>query len=250
MTCTQIESNDVMERYVLGRLSEEESVAFEAHYFDCPSCLEGLQRMQTLQAELGRGRIGNRNSVSGWRIWALAAAALILASLVVWNLSRPHQGAVIETKAPQKASALELLAKFGPPAYQEPVLRGTTKPSELAFRDAMKIYARGDYAGARAGLEAASRADATAPGPLFYLGICQLAGEQAGDAVATLARVTALGDSPYLEPARFYRAKAFLRMGDAAGAREELVAVAALKGDREAEAKRMLAELASPEGAK
>lgn len=43
MTHEQAVRSQAVERYVLGELSEEQSAAFESHYFDCPSCFEQIK---------------------------------------------------------------------------------------------------------------------------------------------------------------------------------------------------------------
>lgn len=43
MDHTYAEEHDVVELYLADRLSEEERAAFEAHYFDCETCLERLE---------------------------------------------------------------------------------------------------------------------------------------------------------------------------------------------------------------
>ncbi len=43
MDHTYVEENDLVESYLAGRLSERDRDAFEAHYFDCETCLERLE---------------------------------------------------------------------------------------------------------------------------------------------------------------------------------------------------------------
>ena len=43
MDHTYVEENDLVEAYLAGRLSERDRDAFEAHYFDCETCLERLE---------------------------------------------------------------------------------------------------------------------------------------------------------------------------------------------------------------
>ena len=42
MTCVEIERDEIAERYLSGRLGEEASAEFEAHYFDCSRCQPAL----------------------------------------------------------------------------------------------------------------------------------------------------------------------------------------------------------------
>src|SRR5262249_39206177 len=136
----------------------------------------------------------------------------------------------------------ELLARVDPPAYRAPALRSTASDAERAFRDAMKIYARGEYRDAVPALESAAGMG-NAPGPRFYLGICRLVTGDASKAAAELERVIAFGDSPYLEKAQFFLGKARLGQKDSRGAVQALEAAAALHGDYEDQARTLLQQL-------
>ena len=46
-----IASRLIVERYVLGQLSEQETQAFELHYLDCPECIDKVEA----SGELNRG---------------------------------------------------------------------------------------------------------------------------------------------------------------------------------------------------
>lgn len=47
-----IEEQHVAERYVMGKLSPEETERFEEHYFDCPECLERLELAERFDGAL------------------------------------------------------------------------------------------------------------------------------------------------------------------------------------------------------
>jgi hypothetical protein len=49
-----LDREPIAESYVLGRLREEERIAFEAHFVDCPRCLEALETSRS-QAEGWKG---------------------------------------------------------------------------------------------------------------------------------------------------------------------------------------------------
>jgi TolA-binding protein len=106
----------------------------------------------------------------------------------------------------------------------------------------MKLYAQGDYRAALPALQSAAALDAAA-GPHFYLGICELVAGDASGAAAEFERVIALGDSPYLEKAQFFLAKARLRQKDGNGAAKALEAAIALHGDYEDQARALLRRL-------
>lgn len=61
-SCSRIESEDVIERYVTGRLGPEEAEAFERHFFDCDRCWEEVWRatavlsaLEEMEADTGGG---------------------------------------------------------------------------------------------------------------------------------------------------------------------------------------------------
>jgi Putative zinc-finger len=52
MDHTGIDDQQTAERYVLGRLSEEERLRFEEHFLDCPRCLDSIEAVEGLRAAL------------------------------------------------------------------------------------------------------------------------------------------------------------------------------------------------------
>lgn len=52
MTHEEIDSRNVAERYLMGKLSAEESVGFEEHYVDCPRCLDRIEATERFRAAL------------------------------------------------------------------------------------------------------------------------------------------------------------------------------------------------------
>jgi tetratricopeptide (TPR) repeat protein len=139
--------------------------------------------------------------------------------------------------------ALSVLARVEPPLYVPLALRGGRDEAAEAFDAAMRLYAAGDYAGAIPGLRAAADLNPEAPRTLFFLAACLLLTGDTGGAAEGFERAIALGDSPYLEDARFYLAKARLRQGRVTAAREELRQVASLRGRLEQDARRLLGQL-------
>jgi Putative zinc-finger len=86
-----IDTGNIAERYVTGRLPPEEATRFEEHYLDCPSCCARVEAAERLQRGLRRlaeeaavGAPGNSRATSWSRSprLALAAAALIAIALV------------------------------------------------------------------------------------------------------------------------------------------------------------------------
>jgi len=85
--------------------------------------------------------------------------------------------------------------------------------------------------------------DPAAPGPNLYLGICLLVTGQPAAALDPLGKAAAAGDAAYAESAQFYLAKADLALQRVDDARRALAAAAAVRGELEPEARRILAGL-------
>jgi tetratricopeptide (TPR) repeat protein len=242
MDCGRVRTGNVAERYLLGRLDGPEREAFEDHLVACGDCCRELADLCALQGELeaSRERITAEAAAPSRpyrRPWLLAAAAAVLAiaaGLGSWSLLRP---------ASAPGTLLAELALVEPPPYAPVRLRGSEDDAARRFAEAMGLYSLGDWNSALPGLRAAAALDPEAPHLSFYLGACALLAGETDEAIATLEKTAALGDTPFLEEARFLLAKAHLRAGDRRSARQELVEVVALNGDRLNEAKALLDRL-------
>ncbi len=251
MTCDDIQGQNVIENYLSGDLPEVERDAFEAHYFECAACFGELQNHRLLRTAL-RQRAGairtERTERPQWLWMATVAAAALLVCALVWQ-TRPHAATISPALAvlnssptgpslkPANEPPFMLLARVEPPIYAGAHLRGAGDDRE--FSAAMKLYSAGNYSGAIAGLQ--PLADSAAAS--FYLGISYAMSGEPAQAERAYRAVIAQGDTPYLEVARFYLAKALLVQQDAKGSASELRKVVALHGDREAEALLLLKQL-------
>jgi tetratricopeptide (TPR) repeat protein len=255
MECAQIKREEVVERYLTGSLDPEERESFEEHYFACEQCFAALQVHRALQAELSASapqiRAMPAPNPTAWR-WTAAmvtAAVVILAVLGIrWGMKPLLSPSAPPTQGRQPGPAgpsLAELARFDPPSYTSAVLRGAQDEAMRKFRVAMKNYQRGDYARAISGLREAAKLNPKDAGALFFLGVSYLLSGQTDEGIAALQQSVALGNTPYLEEAHHYLAKAFLRKGDPAAARRELEEVVRLEGDHEDEARRLLQQLAA-----
>lgn len=94
----QIEQFNIVDRYVMSRLVEEESVQFEEHFIDCPQCIDrlktargltqGLRRFTVEQAarqESATARESRGASLGSLtrRSWGLAACVALLAIVFI-----------------------------------------------------------------------------------------------------------------------------------------------------------------------
>jgi TolA-binding protein len=141
------------------------------------------------------------------------------------------------------AVALSVLARVDPPLYVPVALRGPRDEAAEAFDAAMRLYVGGDYAGAIPGLGTAAGLRPDAPQIAFFLAACRLLTGEVSAAASGFESVIALGDSPYLEEAHFYLAKARIRQGRLPAAREELRKTVDCHGRLEPDARRLLAQL-------
>lgn len=248
MTCEEVERDELAERYVFGQLDERQQEAFEDHYFDCAACLAQVRAIQDAREALTAQEGGTPRH--RWpRVAAVlaTAAAVILAVRVgqeVWrpsdtppssSSSAPRADVVLPAPPPRTRIVL--------PPYTPPRLRAVGSEAQRAFQEAMVSYAAGNCTGALPGLQRAASLDASLLQARFYLAACELDDARTNDAIGNLSRVIAAGESPYLEDARFLLAQARIEQGDVEGARQELRRVIALRGERHAQAQRLLDEL-------
>ena len=255
MTCEEIEQDDIAEQYVLGRLDDEARARFEAHYFDCPRCLDRVEQLESVRTALTNVTVPTTDVpfLRPWRWRAAAglaaAAALLLAIRVIQESPNPQPGqpaAAQDIELPTVAPSIDVarLGAIDPPRFTPPRLRSSdASESRRVFAAAMEMYNRGDYGGAVDGLEEAVRADPTFTAAHFFLGVSYLQLDRRPEAVEHLREVTRLGESPYLEDAHFFLAKAAIRNRDFEAARRELRLVVALDGDRREDASRLITEL-------
>lgn len=92
----QIAEHNVVERYVLGRLTPEEEERFEEHLLECPECRLQVEREDDFQESLhtvaaeeavrATARIGLIAWLGRRRGWLLVAALLLLAAFPLWLL--------------------------------------------------------------------------------------------------------------------------------------------------------------------
>uniref|UniRef100_Q027U0 Uncharacterized protein n=1 Tax=Solibacter usitatus (strain Ellin6076) TaxID=234267 RepID=Q027U0_SOLUE len=236
VNCETVQSGRMVERYVLGQLGAAEQDSFEEHYFDCDACLEEVRMMQGLQAVVAeRPRVRSVAEIPGrkWMLWGAAAA--VVAGIGLVEIPRAHQRREAPAAVVDAGAELQVLARVAAPRYTASNLRSASGNRDEQFRAAMEKYSAGDYRATVEGL----RGQET-PAARFYLGIAELMTGNLDAAVTQLRDTVAMGETPYLEEARFFLAKSLLGKKDAAGAAAELEQTIALRGDRESEARRLL----------
>ena len=127
--------------------------------------------------------------------------------------------------------------------YKAPTLRGVPDEATERFQRGMEHYRQADYAAAVGDLRTAAELDPDAAHIRFFLGISHLMLGQDDAAIDRLRATIALGDSPYLEEAHRYLAKAFLRRNDLGAAETQLKRLIQLRGSWSDEAQRLLTQV-------
>ena len=178
-------------------------------------------------------------------IYVLTAVVMTIAiGVFAWlAVESRHDAGVSQSPktGPIPVERFQLLAQFEPPPYLPDNSRAS--PHARQFQVAMEHYLKRDFAGAIPGLRATVAAPAGGTEAQFYLGICSLLiGDRAGG-VQDLQSVIGAGDTPYLEAARYYLAKALLGQGDVSGTRAQLEKVITMHGDLEKRSESLLAQI-------
>lgn len=262
MNCARVAREETLEAYLLGRLSEEDRNAYEEHYFECAECFDELRALQATREELSQTSGGQDSRTPLW-YWLAVVSALGTAALLVVGLtlsvhepspptpsetrqaSPPPIRSTEPTQPAGPATAVDVadLAKIEPPKYQPLKFRGTADEATLRFQSGMGRYQRADYRAAAAELEAAATIAPDAPHIRFFLGICRLMLGNDDAAIAQFQATIAIGDSPYLEEARLYLAKAYLRRKQLGAAEMQLKKLTELRGPHSNEAGRLLTKM-------
>jgi len=256
MNCKQVTRNEIAEKYLLGQLNQADRESYELHYFECAHCFEELQTYQVVQTQLRRSAAAIRAEAlprgTAWR-WAwvpVAATAMLVVSVGIWkgwlrhsSDRRPQVAVQTTQQAPTNTPSLDILAAVEPPRYVPIALRGNEDDATRKFQLAMKQYLKGNFAAAIPGLRAALKTDPDTVDARFYLGISELLSDQTDQAAQEFRRTIALGDSPYLEGAHFYLAKAYIRKNDLAAAEGELKRTIEIKRGHGDEAEKLLQQL-------
>ncbi len=80
MSHEEISARDLVDRYVTGKLSAEESARFEAHFVDCTACLDQLETAERFRAALKNVAAAPAPAAPAprpWITWQVAAALLV-----------------------------------------------------------------------------------------------------------------------------------------------------------------------------
>lgn len=248
MDCNDVAMLQLIEGYLDETLPRAQTEAFEKHYLGCERCFSDLQLQHAIRLEAGRTATPSDRSEKAapgrqWyaksRRWLLPIAALIVLLVVPLSLLIDRDSGTAMVNLPAQLVEIESL-----PAYVETTMRGAGDFLE-AFRRGMAAYQREDY---QAAVQELTRAQTENPENVptaFYLGLSGLAAGNPSDAARQLSNVVLRGNTPYLEEARWYLAKAYFRLGKIEAARQQLEAVREMDGAFRQDAEQNLALLDS-----
>lgn len=146
MTCEDIRRGEIAERYVAGGLGETDREAFEAHFIECPDCLQELELLQDLRTELQSSDIITRREPGPGRgfqrwMWLAAVAAVVMIDFVLWTAL----GVGWRDATQPLSDAFAELSRLEPPPYRPAVVRGAQEESARLFKEAMEHYRVGEY---------------------------------------------------------------------------------------------------------
>jgi hypothetical protein len=157
MDHSQIEENNLIDRYVRGTMPVDLRTAFEEHFLDCPDCLEQLRLASSLRdglrlcaaematAGVNHGRIDSRTRWRDWFAWRwaplVAAGCLVVAAMPSLVLYRQLGSVRKELNRDQVAlgaarQMIESVEGATPPVYVLNPVRGQTEPPSIRISSA------------------------------------------------------------------------------------------------------------------
>jgi hypothetical protein len=210
-SCDENSRRSNAERYVAKLMAPPEAQAFEDHFVTCPDCQSEVRFASALVAAVPREGMATPPASAARPLW-IAAGIALAAGLATFMLLRVQP----------RREFLALGAVREPPAYQGIPVRSADARHDSLFDTAMESYLARRYGPAAAELRAALAAGADSVPAQFFLATSLLLDDKARDAADEFARVLSHGETPYRAEARYYRAKALLRLGRAGDAQAEL----------------------------
>lgn len=210
-----IHEAELADRYVAGRMAEMERIAFEDHFVTCARCQHDVRFASALRATTpgeasqvvaiaGHAGLPANATPRGTRPRTIRWSGVALAAGIV---------AVALIRAVPSPALVALGGVAEPPAYAGLAVRGTVGRGGTIFDGAMTEYSARHFATAAEGLRAALAAGQDSIPTEFFLGASLLFTGDARGAADAFDHVVAKGDSPYLDEAQLYQAKALLRLG-------------------------------------
>jgi TolA-binding protein len=193
-------------QYVSDRLPEAERVAFEDHFVACAECQREVQLAAAIRA-------AHREPVAAVEIAPPRVRARYAPRLIAGVALAAGIAAIVIARSAPSAALTALGDVLEPPVYLGIAVRGTPGRADSVFSVAMNAYVARKYSDSVDGLRAALAAGQDSVPTEFFLGASLLLSGDSRGAAATFNRVVAKGETPYLDEAQLYEAKALLRLG-------------------------------------
>lgn len=214
--------------FLKAELNAGETENLLRHVENCTDCRERLQVMAAIAATYPERQAKKRHTVGARNMWLLAAGILVAILAPLIYLELPGTG--IGNLATQERY----------PAGFPLITRGGVELSALeqVRREAYETYRRGDYDRSCALLKLLPPDAET----LFYLGVSQYFSAEPGQALGNLEKAAEL-DRKWSQPARWYRASAYLKIGQKAKAQELLRELVKAGGEYKEKAEELLGKL-------
>jgi len=218
-TCDENSRRSNAERYAASRMTAAEAEAFEDHFVTCTECQSELRFASAILSGLPGATVVSRSVKPSRRAWIWGGGGVALAAGLA---------ALMILRSGPTGDLVALGGVREPPTYLGIPVRSVSAQDSL-FEGAMDAYAQRRYSVAIGGLRAALAGQDSVPAQ-FFLATSLLLDNRAREAIDEYGRVLARGDTPYRAEARYYRAKALLRVGRAADARVELARLSPADG--------------------
>lgn len=142
-----------------------------------------------------------------YRPFILSVLAITVFAAALWHSREPIRPPGLSKKA-KPVNWLREFGRIDPPPFDGSALADIEEDAELQFQAAMSFYSRGAYASAVPALRETLELDSRAVGALFYLGISLLMIGESEEGEQMLEDTIAWGDTPFLNAALYYGAKA------------------------------------------
>lgn len=206
-------SDETLSLYTAAKLDAEAVASVERHLLACAECRGTVTVGMAVRSE---------KKPNARRIWVPAGAAAAAAALALF---------VASTRSDPMR---ELGAVDAAPGYVGLPVRADVHPGDSSFNSGMRHYQSHRFREAINDLREARRLGADSAATSFFIGVSLLMmnqPEEAGQELKAVAR----GESLYAGEAGYYRAKAFIRLGQADSAIAMLQAAASIENHKKTE---------------
>ncbi len=215
---------DAVAAYVSGTMPPETLDAFEEHLLTCAECRAEVRLAAVTRVAMAGGPADVAGPVRAERAASPAAAPResVAHTAAPVRVRRRHwitAGAVaaamlLVVLVSRREGDRDPLGHVVPPAFTADAFRAAGDSVAGVVDSGMSRYSASDFAGAATLLARAARSDSSA-GVAFYLGVSLLMTNDNAEALAALERAQRPTENPYAGEARYFAAKALVRLDKA-----------------------------------